>query len=117
MEDEEGVRQLVSTILKRQGFKVLEARHGMEALNLVAHYLEPVHLILTDIVMPGMGGQELVQHVKTIHPEIKVLYMSGYTEQTSLHQGLSDLEHCYLQKPFEAQGLLKRVREMLDAPA
>jgi two-component system cell cycle sensor histidine kinase/response regulator CckA len=117
VEDEDGVRQLVSTILKRQGFTVIEARHGPDALSLTAQHQGPIHLILTDIVMPGMGGQELAQCLQSLHPGLKVLYMSGYPEKTGLHQGLSEEEICYLQKPFEAQGLLRRVRELLDAPA
>jgi len=117
VEDEDGVRQLVSTILKRHGFTVLEARHGPEALILTEQHQGPIHLILTDVVMPGMGGQELAQRLQPLHPGVKVLYMSGYAEETSLHQNLSDQGICYLQKPFEAHGLLHRVRELLDTPA
>ena len=117
VEDEDGVRQLVSTVLKRHGFQVLEARHGSDALELIAGHSGPIHLVLTDVVMPGMGGKELAERLKPMHPDMKVLYMSGYADYAHLNQGLPDQEIYYLQKPFEAHGLLQRVRELLDTPA
>lgn len=117
VEDEDGVRQLVSTVLQRHGFRVLEARHGTDALDLIARHPGPIHLVLTDVVMPGMGGLELAQRLKPLHPDLKVLYMSGYAEYAHPHQGQPDQEISFLQKPFEAQGLLQRVRNLLDAPA
>jgi two-component system cell cycle sensor histidine kinase/response regulator CckA len=117
VEDEDGVRQLVSTVLKRHGFKVLEASHGGDALQITAEHSGPIHLVLTDVVMPGIGGQELAQRLKPLHPDLKVLYMSGYADYSHLHQDLPDQEIYYLQKPFEAHALLQRVRELLDAPA
>jgi two-component system cell cycle sensor histidine kinase/response regulator CckA len=117
VEDEDGVRQLLSTVLKRQGFKVLEARHGADALDLSAQHEGPIHLVLTDVVMPEMGGLELAQRLKPLHPGAKVLYMSGYAENAHLHQHLAGQEIYYLQKPFATMGLLQRVRQLLDAPA
>jgi CheY-like chemotaxis protein len=117
VEDEDGVRQLVSTVLQRHGFTVLEARHGSDALHLTTEHPGPIHLVLTDVVMPGMGGQELAQRLKPLHPDLKVLYMTGYTDYAHLHPDLPDQEIYYLQKPFKAHGLLQRVRELLDAPA
>jgi two-component system cell cycle sensor histidine kinase/response regulator CckA len=117
VEDEDGVRQLLSTVLKRQGFKVLEARHGVDALDLSAQHEGPIHLVLTDVVMPQMGGLELAQRLQPLRPGVKVLYMSGYAENAKLHQHLAGQEKYYLQKPFETMGLLQRVRQLLDAPA
>ena len=117
VEDEDGVRQLLSTVLKRQGFKVLEARHGADALDLSTQHEGPIHLVLTDVVMPEMGGLELAQRLQPSHPGAKVLYMSGYSENANLHQHLAGQEIYYMQKPFEAIGLLQRVRQLLDAPS
>jgi len=117
VEDEDGVRQLLSTVLKRQGFKVLEARHGADALDLSTQHEGPIHLVLTDVVMPEMGGLELAQRLQPLHPGAKVLYMSGYAENANLHQHLAGQEIYYLQKPFETIGLLQRVRQLLDAPS
>lgn len=117
VEDEDGVRQLLSTVLKRQGFTVLEARHGVDALDLSARHEGPIHLVLTDVVMPEMGGLELAQRLQPLHPGAKVLYMSGYAANAKLHQHLAGQEIYYLQKPFETIGLLQRVRQLLDAPA
>lgn len=116
VEDETGVRQLVSTVLQRHGFTVLEASHGSDALHLSAKHQGTIHLVLTDMVMPGMGGQELAQRLKPLHPDLKILFMTGYAEHAD-QQDLPGQEIYYLQKPFEAHGLLQRVRELLDAPA
>ncbi len=116
VEDEDGVRQLVSTVLKRHGFTVLESRHGAEALQLCSRHQGPIHLALTDVVMPVMGGRELAQQLQPLYPGLKVLYISGYPENPGLHQHLAGQEIYYLQKPFETQGLLQRVRNLLDTP-
>ncbi|MDD5642266.1 MAG: PAS domain S-box protein [Syntrophales bacterium] len=117
VEDEDGVRQLVSTVLQRHGFTVLEARHGREALDLSLRHPGPINLVLTDVVMPGMGGQELAQRLLTRHPDLKVLYMTGYAEEIHQDQNVPGQEIFFLEKPFEAYGLLRRVRHLLDTPA
>ncbi|MBI4642474.1 MAG: PAS domain S-box protein [Deltaproteobacteria bacterium] len=117
VEDEAGVRQLVSTVLQRHGFTVLEASHGGDALDLSAKHQGPIHLVLTDMAMPGMGGQELAQRLKPLHPDLKILFLTGYAEHPDQLQDLPNQEIYYLEKPFEAHGLLQRVRELLDAPA
>jgi PAS domain S-box-containing protein len=117
VEDEAGVRQLVSTILQGHGFTVLEASHGNDALKLSSRHQGPIHLVLTDMVMPGMGGQELAERLKPMHPDLKVLFMTGYGEHAKLQQDTPNQEIFFLQKPFKAHGLLQRVRELLDAPA
>ena len=88
VEDEEAVRKLAVRVLKKQGYKVLEAPDGGKAFMLCEEFKEPIHLILTDVVMPGMSGRKLVDRLKEIHPEMKVLYMSGYTDNAILHHGI-----------------------------
>lgn len=117
VEDEDGVRQLVSTVLQRHGFTVLEAKHGREALDLSLKHPGPINLVLTDVVMPGMGGQELAKRLLTTHPDLKVLYMTGYAEEIQKDQNVPGQEIYLLEKPFEAHRLLRRVRHLLDAPA
>jgi CheY-like chemotaxis protein len=118
VEDEDGVRQLLSSVLQRQGFRVLEARHGVDALDLSAQHQGPIHLVLTDVVMPEMGGLELARRLKPLYPQAKFLYLSGYAENAPLQQHLEGQEIYFMQKPFETIGLLQRVRQLLDeAPA
>jgi PAS domain S-box-containing protein len=114
VEDEETVRKLAVRILKRQGYKVLEAEDGGKAFMLCEKYKEPIHLILTDVVMPGMSGRKLAERLKEIHPEAKVLYMSGYTDNAILHHGVLEPGIQFLQKPFTVEGLSRKVREALD---
>ena len=100
VEDEDVVRKLAVRVLKRQGYKVLEAPDGGKAFMLCEAYKEPIHLILTDVVMPGMSGRKLVDRLKVIHPEMKVLYMSGYTDNAILHHGILEPGTNFIQKPF-----------------
>jgi hypothetical protein len=113
VEDEKGVRALAKKALARSGYQVLEAQNGEEALAVAEGHREPIHLLLTDVVMPQMGGPELAQKLKARRPECKVLYMSGYTDDAVLRQGIS-AGH-FLQKPFTPVGLARKVREVLDA--
>lgn len=105
VEDDETVRQLAIRILKKQGYKVLEASEGREALLLCEEFKEPIHLILTDVVMPGMSGRILAERLKEIHPEANALYMSGYTNNTILHHGVLEPGINFIQKPFTIDGL------------
>lgn len=114
VEDEETVRKLAVRLLKRQGYKVLEASGGGEAFVLCEKYKEPIHLILSDVVMPGMSGREVVERLQKIHPEAKVLYMSGYTDNVIVHHGILEEGIEFLQKPFTLEGLARKVREVLD---
>ncbi len=114
VEDEDVVRKLAVRVLKRQGYKVLEAPDGGKAFMLCEAYKEPIHLILTDVVMPGMSGRKLVDRLKVIHPEIKVLYMSGYTDNAILHHGILEPGTNFIQKPFTVESLPRKVREVLD---
>jgi PAS domain S-box-containing protein len=114
VEDEEEVRRLAVRILERHGYRVLEASCVNDALALCKEPNKPIHLILTDIVMPEMSGPQLAKQLSSLHPQLKVLYMSGYTDNAIVHQGdLKDGVN-YIQKPFTMDGLAKKMREVLD---
>jgi two-component system cell cycle sensor histidine kinase/response regulator CckA len=115
VEDDISVRDLAARFLLGQGYKVLEATNGNEAIQIAQEHLkEKIHLLLTDMVMPQMGGKELVGRFKSLHPGIKVLFISGYTDTTITHHGLSEPNTALLQKPFSLTSLAKKVREVLD---
>jgi PAS domain S-box-containing protein len=116
VEDEEAVRALARQVLEMHGYTVLEASHGGEALLLCEQRREPIHLLLTDVVMPHMSGQELAERLAAQHPEMKVLYMSGYTDQAIVHHGVLEPDLFYLQKPFSSNALVHKVRQVLDTP-
>ena len=113
VEDEEEVRKLAVRVLERQGYKVLAARDGDEALILCEQHQGPIHLMLTDVVMPGMDGHEVAKRLESFHPEMKVLYMSGYTDDAIVLHGVLVEGVNYIQKPFTVDALTKKVREVL----
>jgi PAS domain S-box-containing protein len=113
-EDNEMVRTLTCEILKRQGYTVVEARHGADALDIARRYHGPIHLLLTDVVMPEMSGPELVSRLAPIRPQMKILYMSGYTADAIDHQGMLDDGIEFLPKPVGVDTLVRKVREVLD---
>ncbi len=114
VEDDETVRKLAVGILRRFGYEVLEAGLPYEALFLVEGRKERIDLLVTDVVMPQMSGKELAEKIKKWHPEVKVLYMSGYTDNAIVHHGVLEPGIDFMQKPFTVQGLTKKVREVLD---
>ncbi|MFC1975366.1 response regulator [Chloroflexota bacterium] len=117
VEDEDGVRELVHYALLQDGYQVLEASHGQEALTVCAQYEGPIHLLLTDVIMPGgLSGRELAEQLVSQHPETKVLYMSGYADDAIIHHGVLSPDIAFLQKPFTPISLAQKVREVLDAP-
>ena len=116
VEDEAAVRHLAREILQSQGYTVLEARHPGEALRLGAEHLGPIHLMVTDVVMPQMGGREVANRLASRRPEMRVLYMSGYTDEAIVHQGVLDAGTAFLQKPFSVTGLAQKVHEVLSDP-
>jgi two-component system, cell cycle sensor histidine kinase and response regulator CckA len=116
VEDEEAVRHLAREVLQSQGYTVLEARHPGEALRFGAEHLGPIHLLVTDVVMPQMGGREVASRLAPRRPEMRVLYMSGYTDEAIVHQGVLDAGTAFLQKPFSVTGLAQKVREVLTDP-
>ncbi len=115
VEDEPEVRGLARDILQQQGYTVLEAADGDEALRIGRGHGGPIHLLVTDVVMPQMGGRELADHLRAGRHETKVLYVSGYTDDAILHQGVSETGMAFLPKPFTASALAHKVREVLDA--
>jgi CheY-like chemotaxis protein len=114
VEDEKEVRKLALRILERQGYRILAATSGEDALSVCKEHQESIHLLLTDVVMPGMTGHTLAESLVSLHPKIKVLYMSGYTENAIVHHGILDPGTNYIQKPFTVEGLLTKIREVLD---
>jgi two-component system cell cycle sensor histidine kinase/response regulator CckA len=114
VEDEEDVRSLAVRILEKQGYKVLEASCGNDALVLSKERKEPIHMVLTDVVMPGMSGRQLADQLIHLHPKMKVLYMSGYTDNAVFHHGVLEEGVNYIHKPFTIDGLMKKMREVLD---
>lgn len=117
VEDEAAVRELAREILVSEGYKVLTAADGAQALILSAGLREPLDLLLTDMVMPGMGGGELGRRLTALSPALRVLYMSGYTDDQILRQGVVLEREDFLQKPFTLDAIIRKVREVLDAPA
>ena len=113
VEDNEMVRKLASEILQQQGYQVLLARDGAEALALVENHREPLHLLLTDVIMPEMNGRQLYARVSEKYPRIKVLYMSGYTENVIAHCGVLDEGVHFIPKPFTVDALIGKIRELL----
>ena len=114
VEDEDGVRGLVRQVLKRKGYSVLEARDGGEALLTCEHFHEPIHLLLTDVVLAHMSGRELAERLGPQRPEMRVLYMSGYTDDAIVQHGVLAQETAFLQKPFTTDALARKVRDVLD---
>jgi DNA-binding response OmpR family regulator len=114
VEDEESLRNIVREILEASGYTVIEARHAAHALEIAEGHPAPVHLLITDVVMPGMGGSDLATHLAASHAETRVLYMSGYTDDAVVLHGVLAAEVAFLQKPFTGEALARKVREVLD---
>ena len=114
VEDEDGVRALIRHLLADCGYTVLEAFGGDEALLLAGQHPERIDLLVTDVVMPGLGGRKLADRLLAVHPEAKVLYLSGYTDDAVVRHGILHEEAPFLQKPFSLVGLAVKVREVLD---
>ena len=115
-EDEGGVRQLVHDMLEALGYRVLVATDGLKALHIASVHRGPIHLLLTDVVMPRMGGIELAQTLHQESPETRILFMSGYTRDAAERHGLSADDIHFLAKPFRPQELGRKVRQVLDSP-
>jgi PAS domain S-box-containing protein len=114
VEDEEDVRSLLVQVLEMQGYTVLETSCGEDALEVSKNRKEPIHMILTDVVMTGMSGRQLADQLLPLQPKTKVLYMSGYTDNEIFHHGVLEEGTNYIQKPFTIDGLARQVREVLD---
>jgi two-component system cell cycle sensor histidine kinase/response regulator CckA len=114
VEDDGLVRKLTTETLSQFGYQVLEAAHGEEALRICRTHEGTIHLLLTDVIMPGLNGRELAAQIEPLLARIKVLYMSGYTDNAILREGRLDPEMNFLQKPFTPSVLLQKVREVLE---
>jgi signal transduction histidine kinase/ActR/RegA family two-component response regulator len=114
VEDDESVRSLVCRLLQEAGYTVLKAADGAEALKINEQHPETIHLMVTDVVMPGMGGRKLAERLGPLRPEMKILYMSGYTDNAIVHHGALDPGTAFLQKPITKENLLLKTREALE---
>jgi signal transduction histidine kinase/ActR/RegA family two-component response regulator len=114
VEDEASVRILTSKTLRSYGYHILEAANGEEAIRIVQEGPEKIHLLLTDVVMPGMSGREVAERISPLFPEMKVLYISGYADSAIVHHGVLDPGTALLLKPFKPDTLAQRVRGVLD---
>jgi CheY-like chemotaxis protein len=113
-EDEDAVRTMVQHVLRGSGYTVLAANRGIEALRLADEHPGTIHLLITDVVMPEMGGRELVERLARQRPDIKVLYLSGYTTDAIVRHGVLQAEVAFLQKPFTMAALTNKVRQVLE---
>jgi PAS domain S-box-containing protein len=115
VEDEDMVRNLATELLKENGYTVLEASGGEEAIRLCRNHKEPIHLLITDVVMPKMSGKDVARRLQMVHPESRVLFMSGYTDEAIVHHGIVDSHIAFIQKPFSETALMQKIRDVLDA--
>jgi CheY-like chemotaxis protein len=117
VEDDDAVRQLNLEVLRAAGYAALEARHAGEALVIAERHSGPIHLLVTDVVMPHMSGLELVERMSAVRPGMRVLLVSGYADDAVVRHGRGAENWPFLQKPFPPDALLRKAREVLDAAA
>ncbi len=116
VEDTPGVRELASRVLQRRGYRILQAESGEQAIQRAALFEAKIDLLLTDVVMPGINGRELYRRLGAERPALRVLYMSGYSNEVIALHGVLEQGVAYLQKPFSVEKLARKVREVLDEP-
>jgi CheY-like chemotaxis protein len=116
VEDDASVRTLIERLLIRLGYHVLAAPNGTLALEVAGSHPGPIHLLITDVIMPGMSGRVLADQFALVRPQARILYMSGYTDDAIVHHGVLTARMAFLQKPVTPASLARRVREVLDAP-
>jgi two-component system cell cycle sensor histidine kinase/response regulator CckA len=114
VEDESSVRALAARILRERGYTVLEASNGKEALRVAQEFDGEIHLVLTDVVMPEMSGKVLISRIEAARPGIRSLFISGYTDNAIVHHGILESNVAFLQKPFTANALAHKVREVIN---
>jgi two-component system cell cycle sensor histidine kinase/response regulator CckA len=117
VEDQPEVRRFACTVLRGQGYTVLEASGGEEALRILTEAAGPIHLMVTDLVMPGMTGRQLADRVRALYPSLRTLFMSGYSDEVASRHGVLEPGTAYLQKPFSPKALAEKVRKILDGAA
>jgi len=108
------LRNLAKELLKASGYAVLDADSGREALRIASSFSGPIHLLLTDVIMPGMGGKQLAEQFTSLRPATRVLYMSGYSNDGIVQSGILESGALLLEKPFTREILLRKVRQVLD---
>ena len=116
VEDQVEVRRLTRKALEARGYTVVAAASGANALVIAAHRADAIHLLVTDVIMPGISGRELSLLLTPPRPGMKVLYLSGYVSESIVHHGVLEPGVAFLQKPFTSETLARKVREVLDAP-
>jgi len=114
VEDDAFVRNFVCRILRQRGCTVLDAANGKAALAIAREYDGDIHLVITDVVMPGMSGKELISRLEEMRPGIKTLYVSGYTDKAVVHHGILDSNTAFLQKPFTTENLMQKIQEVIQ---
>ncbi|HEU4763454.1 MAG TPA: response regulator [Gemmatimonadales bacterium] len=117
VEDEDAVRRITRRVLQQQGYHVLEAAGGDDAIRIATASPEPIHLLVTDVVMPGMGGRDLAERLRALRPGIRVLYLSGYADDAAVRLGVVEARVAFLEKPYTVAALAQKVREVLDGAA
>ncbi len=114
VEDDDSLRKLARTVLKQRGYSVLEAENGEEALKVSEAHDGLIDLLITDVVMPKISGKETAKRLQPLYPQMKVIYMSGYTDDAIMHHGVLAPGLNFLEKPFSPESLARKVREVLD---
>jgi DNA-binding NtrC family response regulator len=114
VEDDDALRNITKKMLQKYGYNILEAENGEKALNIGETHEGPIHLLLTDVVMPVMSGSDLSEKLQSIRPETRVIYMSGYTDNAIVHHGILKQKINFIEKPFSPESLSKKVRQVLD---
>jgi DNA-binding NtrC family response regulator len=114
VEDEPDILTMTMDMLERQGYRVMAANSPVEAIRLASEYKGELNLLMTDVIMPGMNGRDLAKSLLALHPQLKRLFMSGYTSDVIAHHGVLNEELHFIQKPFSMQNLATKVREVLD---
>lgn len=115
IENDQSVREVITDVLALHGYRVLEAADGDEALRLSERHPDDIHLLIVDVVMPGMTGEALVRRIAATRPGVRTLYVSGYTDDLVRQHGVIAAGRDFLQKPFTVDSLARKVREVLDA--